>query len=205
MLAQTEFALSLYPDYSEQLACIYHCFLDGTVLANQAPTMDTNLITESPSKKIESPASMARVSKLTTATKAFPNTSSTAPRNVTGTLAYAPPESHLVQTRITSSPHGSRLKLRGPEPAISELDQLSVSDFQSLYLTCLDEWTNPNTSLRGEKRTSDNTTQHLPVRSSLTSNRNSSQEYGVTEIGKMGKRSRRIKREPANSIMADLL
>jgi hypothetical protein len=43
------------------------------------------------------------------------------------------------------------------------------------------------------------------VRSSLTSNRNSSQEYGVTEIGKMGKRSRRIKREPPNSIMADLL
>jgi hypothetical protein len=61
--------------------------------------------------------------------------------------------------------------------------------------------------LQGEKRTLDNTTQHLPVRCSLTLNRNGSQEYGVTEIGKIdkkGKRSLRMKREPTNSMIANL-
>jgi hypothetical protein len=60
--------------------------------------------------------------------------------------------------------------------------------------------------LQGEKRTLDNTTQHLPVRCSSTSNRNGSQEYGVTEIGKIDKKgqpSRHIKREPTNSMIAN--
>jgi hypothetical protein len=147
---------------------------------------------------------MLRVSNPTTATKAFPNTSSTAPRNVTVASVYAPPEPHLGQTRINFSPHSSRPKLRGPEPAISELNRLPAPKFFKAYIDFLDQWTNPNTSLRGEKRILDNTTQHLPVQSSLTSNRNSSQEYGVAEIGKIGKFSRRIKRGPANSMIADI-
>lgn len=161
--------------------------------------MNIEDIIEPPTKKIESSASMLRVSNPTTATKAFPNTSSIAPRNVTGASAYAPPKSYLIQAQITSSLHSSRLKQREPE-----LDQLSVSNFWVVYLEWLDECTNPNTSFRGEKRKLDNTTQHLPVRSSLTSNRNSSQEHGITEIGKIGKHSRRIKRELANSMIADL-
>jgi hypothetical protein len=61
--------------------------------------------------------------------------------------------------------------------------------------------------LQGERRTLDNTTQYLPVRCSSTSKRNGSQEYGVTEIGKIDKKgqsSRRIKREPTNIMIANL-
>jgi hypothetical protein len=61
--------------------------------------------------------------------------------------------------------------------------------------------------LQGEKRTLDNTTQNLPVRCSLTSDHNGSQEYSITERGKIdkkGKRSIRIKREPTNSMIENL-